>query len=150
GEDVHGEARRPGAAGVGAEAAGRSRFGPHACPGAGAAQVRRGLHRRGGRRGGGRQPRHRRTLAQAVLHRRRARRGPSRPPAAAASGEAQDRRGGRGAAGHAGLLHAAGRARELDHAVAGRLVGEAEVRRRARLRRDGAARAQKNEIKPWL
>src|SRR4051812_21107653 len=75
---------------------------------------------------------------------------PSGTPAAPAPAEAQDRRGGRGAAGDARLLHAAGRAGGLDAPVAGGLDGEAEVRGGERLGRDGAAGPEKNEIKPWL
>src|SRR5262249_35476500 len=48
-----------------------------------------------------------------------------------------------------GLLPAAGGPRRLDDAAVGRQAGGAAGRGH-RLRRDGAPRAKKNELKPWL
>src|SRR5581483_5617158 len=62
---------------------------------------------------------------------------------------AQAGRPGRGPPDRPGLLRPARRAQGVDDEVAGRPAGGVGGRGQ-RLRRDGAAGAEKNEIKPWL
>src|SRR5262249_4903080 len=142
-----------GARGVDGAGQGRPALGAGADPRPHPAQGRPGarrprLARRRHRRGPRLRLAHRRARPPAL---RRARRG--RGAAARAAGPAQPpaqaRRRRRGAAHRRGLLGGAFGPRPLDAQAAGRPAGRVGGGR-LRQRRDGPARAQKNELKPWL